>query len=216
MKYDPDIHHRHSIRLKSFDYASAASYYITICTMNRACLFGEVNVGADLVSAHVVLNTAGKMIEDVWMETIASFPCVSSPEFILMPNHLHCILTIARADTRSAPTMVAQADTSSAFTMPAQADTSSAFTMPAQADTRSAPKMTVGKIIQVFKSKSTVNYIRGINSGIFEGFEKRLWQRNYYEHIIRDEKDYLSKCNYIRQNPCRWTDDEYHAGTSGK
>ena len=73
MKYDPDIHHRKSIRLRDYNYSSNGMYFITICTQERAALFGEVTVGAGLVSAQMVLNNAGEMIERICIETFNKF-----------------------------------------------------------------------------------------------------------------------------------------------
>jgi len=160
---------RKNIRLQGYDYSSVGYYFVTICTQDKANLYGNVIVGADLVSARVELNNAGVMIERVYTEVISSFDDVVSDNYIIMPNHFHCIMSIRRADTRSAPT----------------------------------------SIIQAFKSKTTVEYIKGVKSGIYQPFIKRIWQRNYYEHIIRNEIEYKQICQYIDQNPARWAEDDY-------
>ena len=177
MRYNPDIHHRHSIRIKDYDYSSNGLYFITICTQDRAMLFGEV-VGADLVSAQMCLNNEGKMIKSVYLKIIESYDNITSDEFIIMPNHFHCIIDIFnnRADTRSAPT-------------------------------NSTPK--IGRIIQEFKSRTTVEYINGVKSGLYPSFNKRIWQRNYYERIIRNDTEYQMIRRYIVENPSRWTADCY-------
>jgi REP element-mobilizing transposase RayT len=77
-----------------------------------------------------------------------------------------------------------------------------------RANTRFAP--TVGAIIQAFKSKTTVEYIYGVKAGIYPPFHKRIWQRNYYEHIIRDEEEFQATWQYINENPEHWTEDEYY------
>ena len=166
---------RENIRLKGYDYSQNGAYYITICTQGRRNLFGDVIVGADLVSARVELSEAGKMTERVYTEIISSFNGFVSEKYIIMPNHFHCILFIHRADTRSAPTGME----------------------------------TVANVVQAFKSKTTVEYIKGVKSGKYPPFNKRIWQRNYYEHIIRDEKDYKIKWKYIDENPAQWVEDEY-------
>jgi len=167
--------------LKDYDYSQNGAYYITICTQDRHNLFGGVIVGADLVSARVELNEAGKMIERVYAEIISSHDGFESDKYIIMPNHSHCILFINRADT-------------------------------SRADTRSAPTgtATVGDVVEAFKSKTTVEYISGVKSGKYPPFNKKIWQRNYYEHIIRDEKDYNIKWQYIGENPARWVEDDYY------
>ena len=87
MKYDPDIHHRKSIRLSDYNYSSNGMYFITICTQERAALFGEVTVGAGLVSAQLVLNNAGEMIERICIETFNNFENAANDKYIVMPNH---------------------------------------------------------------------------------------------------------------------------------
>jgi len=77
-----------------------------------------------------------------------------------------------------------------------------------QADTRSAPTKTAADVVQAFKSKTTVEYIRAVKAGVLPPFAKQIWQRNYYEHIVRDEKDYQTKWQYIDENPLRWTEDD--------
>jgi len=165
---------RKNNRLKGFDYSQNGVYFITICTQNKINLFGDIIVGADLVSARMKLNTAGQMIERVYREVISSFDNIVSDHFVIMPNHVHGMISIQRADTRSAPTTA----------------------------------VTIGRVVQAFKSKTTVAYIRGVKNGSFLAFQKRLWQRNYYEHIVRDEDDYIIKWNYINENPARWTEDD--------
>ena len=167
---------RKNMRLKDYDYSQNGAYFITICTKNKAHLFGEI-VGADLVSARMELSYAGQMIEEMLFETIHSFDDIIADKYVIMPNHFHCIIIISRADTRSAPTRGKVAD-----------------------------------IIQAFKSKTTLEYIRGVTLGLLPSFDKQVWQRNYYEHIIRDETDYQTKWKYIDENPAKWAEDKYYSG----
>lgn len=71
MKYSPDIHHRRSIRLRGYDYSQAGAYFVTICTQNRECLFG------DIVDREMRLNDAGEMVQMVWDEIPANYPGVN-------------------------------------------------------------------------------------------------------------------------------------------
>jgi len=191
MKFDPDIHHRRSIRLKNYDYSSNGMYFVTICTQDRTMLFGEV-VGADLVSAlpaktsaqpanvpiQMQLNDAGKMVKSLFLQTSASFSNAILDKFIIMPNHVHFILGISD-------------------------------TLRDRADTRSAPTVTLDSFVRIFKSKTTVEYIRGVESGLYEPFNRKIWQRNYFERIIRDKAEYQHIHQYIDENPARWNEDEY-------
>jgi putative transposase len=83
MKYNPDIHHRRSIRLRDYDYSLPGAYFVTVCTQDRVCLFG--NVAGNTMR----LNDAGQMIEQWWFELNRKFPTVESDEFVVMPNHFH-------------------------------------------------------------------------------------------------------------------------------
>lgn len=88
MKYNPDIHHRRSIRLKGYDYSQAGLYFITICTQNRLCLFGEIKNG------EIILNDAGIMIDKWWNELKHKYRNIKLHEQIIMPNHFHGIIQI--------------------------------------------------------------------------------------------------------------------------
>jgi len=88
MKYNPDIHHRRSIRLKGYDYSQAGFYFITICTQNRLCLFGEIKNG------EMVLNEYGRIAGKCLLAIPDHYPHVKLNQFVVMPNHIHCIIEI--------------------------------------------------------------------------------------------------------------------------
>jgi len=179
MPYDPNRHHRRSIRLKGYDYSQAGAYFITLCTQDRACLFGKV------VNGEMRLNHAGRMVLAEWNRLPERFPQVVLDAFVVMPNHVHGILVIADP----APTVGATVGA----------------TPTVGATTRVAP--TVGNIIGAFKSRVTVEYIRGVKTSGWPPFRGRLWQRNYYEHIIRNERALNAIRQYIMENPRRWQMD---------
>jgi len=179
MPYDPNRHHRRSIRLKGYDYSQAGAYFITLCTQDRACLFGKV------VNGEMRLNDAGRMVLAEWNRLPERFPQVVLDAFVVMPNHVHGILVI----TDPAPTVGATVGA----------------TPTVGATTRVAP--TVGNIIGAFKSRVTVEYIRGVKTSGWPPFRGRLWQRNYYEHIIRNERALNAIRQYIMENPRRWQMD---------
>ena len=91
MKYNPDVHHRRSIRLHGYDYAQPGAYFVTVCTQNRRCLFGGVMGGA------MRLNAAGRVVEKCWHNIPSHFPHVALDAFVVMPNHVHGILRIVDA-----------------------------------------------------------------------------------------------------------------------
>ena len=86
MVYDPQKHDRRSIRLRGYDYSQAGAYFVTICTQNRACLFGEITGGK------MILNDAGRMVEKWYHELSNKFPDIRCDEYVVMPDHFHCII----------------------------------------------------------------------------------------------------------------------------
>ena len=102
MAYNPEIHHRHSIRLQGYDYKKEGAYFVTICTLQRQNLFGEINSG------EMQLNVIGQIVLVIWEKIPYHFLNVELDEFILMPDHLHGIIVITELDenTSSLPTII--------------------------------------------------------------------------------------------------------------
>ena len=100
MKYDPAIHHRRSIRLQEYDYSRSGAFFVTVCTQNRECLFG------DIVNEDMRLNDAGRIVADSWLKTAEIRDEIKLDEWVVMPNHFHGIVVITdgRGDRRVAPT----------------------------------------------------------------------------------------------------------------
>ncbi|NOY70253.1 MAG: transposase [Deltaproteobacteria bacterium] len=164
MKYNPDIHHRRSIRLKGYDYSQTGLYFITVCTQDRLCLFGKIEHG------EMLTNDAGKMIKIVWEEISSYYPSFKVHEFVVMPNHFHGIIQIKNESTMSLP-----------------------------------------DIVHRFKTLTTKRYTDGVKNNNWSRFKKKLWQRNYYEHIIRNEISYHQILEYVQTNPLKWQEDTYYA-----
>ncbi len=176
-KYDPQIHHRQSMRLKNYDYASNGYYFVTICTYDKQQLFGEIRRGT-ACCALCILNEYGNIVNDEWIKSGYIRNEIELDEFVIMPNHIHGVIIINDLGTaRRAPT--------------GQFGLSVSGSLPT--------------IIRAVKSASTkrINELRN-----FPG--QKLWQRNYYEHVIRDEKDLNRIRKYIKDNPAKWEDDEYY------
>ncbi len=180
MKYNPDVHHRRSIRLKEYDYSQPGVYFITICTHNRECLLGEIK------NDKVELYVAGQIIEKWWVVLPNKFTNIKIDEYIIMPNHFHGIITIVEtnvgADLRVCPN-------------------NNGKDMDLQGEHIGSP---LRKIIQWFKTMTTNEYIRGVKHNILPSFHRKFWQRNYYEHIIRNEDELKKIREYIRNNPLKW------------
>jgi len=210
MSYNPNIHHRKSIRLKGYDYTQAGLYFITICTQNRDCLFGEIRTD------EMKLNDAGRMIETEWVKLKNRFQNIEIHEYIAMPNHFHGILEIV-GSTVGATLVVAQnnngatTDNNGATTdnNGATTDNNGATTDNNGATTRVAPTgKTIGDMMDAFKSITTVEYIRGVKTLGWKPFDGKLWQRNYWEHIIRNGNDFNRIAEYIINNPKNWDNDK--------
>ena len=194
MKYNPDLHNRHSIRLRGHDYARAAVYFVTICCWNRECLFGEIANGK------MVLNEYGKIAANSWNELPQHHSNVELCEFIAMPNHIHAILEMAdgvanyKGVAGNAPTVAA---TTTGNTM------SNISPKPGTLPTiiRSY-KSSVSK--QIHDRDCVCNDRRGVACNALYIRNVPIWQRNYYEHIIRNEIEYAQIAEYIRNNPILW------------
>jgi len=180
VKYDPDKHHRRSIRLKGYDYSRAGAYFVTVVAHRRECLFGEV-VGGD-----VALNEYGRVVEKWWHQIPVHFPNVDTLTFVVMPNHIHGIIVINDRGRGA----VSAPDNN-------EIEHSGEMTSPLR-------RPTLGKIVAYFKYQSTkeMNAMDGI------GTITKFWQRNYYEHIIRNDDDLNRIHRYIESNPSMWVDND--------
>ncbi len=210
-QYNPLIHHRKSIRLKGYDYSKAGLYFITICCQNRACLFGNVVVGANPcgrpntnTETQMVLNDAGKMIEEQWLLLKNRFSNIELLEFVIMPNHFHGILEIVDTNEH-----IVDLNYKGRPQGHEQGNEQPQGHENGNGQPQGHAPTTVGDIIGAFKSITTVEYIRGVKSFDWQPFNGKLWQRNYYEHIIRDENAFQKISNYIINNPKEWDKDKF-------
>ena len=145
--YNPDIHKRHSIRLKQYNYKKDGIYFITMCIQNRECLLGEISENK------MLLNNIGRTVEKELLKIQKIFKQSNINIYQIMPNHIHFIMKIEKKN-----------------------------------------KSILGNMIRYFKGRVSSK-------------TKIYWQRNYYEHIIRNEKEYYAICNYIVNNPLSWKED---------
>ena len=169
-------------RLAEFDYGQEGSYFVTLCTQNRARLFEmEMPVGNDLCvvpdndlyvvpgnengTAHRPCPTKGNLIVHKWIrETENKYPDVTIDKYVVMPDHLHLIVTIKERYTGCS----------------------------------------LPDVMRFFKTMTTNEYIRGVKDGVLLPFDGKLWQKSYYEHVIRNQQDYNEIWEYIENNPAKW------------
>ncbi len=190
-KFDPQKHNRRSIRLPGYDYSQEGAYYVTIVTQGRECVFGEI------VDGEMRPNEYGKIVQKWWNEIPIHFPTVELGMFVIMPNHVHGIIfmtTERRGEVISPPynpnNNIQDAYVDETFNL--------------GGETPPLRKPTLGQIVAYFKYQST----KEMNRIETDKAITKFWQRNYYEHIIRDEKDLQNKTDYINANPLLWDEDD--------
>lgn len=191
-KYNPHIHHRRSIRLIGYDYSQAGLYFITICVKNRECLFGEI------IDGEMNLNDAGKIANQCWLEIPNHFPDTILHEHIIMPNHVHGIVELVGAKNFSPE----NADTPCEI-VNTPPDISNNINGAKNFSPLRSPSKTIGSVVRGFKIGVT-KWMRH-NTDIYD-----VWQRDYYEHIIRNEQSYQTISEYIINNPAKWNDDKFY------
>ena len=175
MEHEPKTYGRRSIRLKGYDYAQVGAYFVTIAVQGRLALLGEAGGG------EVFLNQAGEMAHAVWRTMPQRFPSVEMDAFVVMPDHVHGIVVI-RGDGARAPIEDVRAPDSADAAPTARA---------------------LGDVVGAYKSLTTAAYIRGVHDAGWPPFHGRLWQRNFYERVVRDEYEMNKIRAYIHDNPLR-------------
>jgi REP element-mobilizing transposase RayT len=178
---------RRTIRLRDYDYAQNGAYFVTVCAHEQECLFGTVYDGM------VVPNSRGKSVKDCWQAIPAHFPFVELDEFVVMPNHMHGIIVI----TSGADNIVGAQHAAPLHLPPSP--------KPGGITPNNVTRGSLGAIVRAFKSAVT----NAVNQTHTETTSP-VWQRNYYEHIIRNEADLDRVRAYILNNPSRWTEDELY------
>jgi REP element-mobilizing transposase RayT len=201
MKYNPKIHHRHSIRLKGYDYSQSGAYYITICCHDRKHFFGKVENGI------MSLNAFGRIAHEEWERLPERFANIELDEFQIMPNHMHGIIVIkdVGASLADAPVSggpaVRSNETVSNCT---EENVKNASKDDITADIPDVKKITVGDMIGAYKSIVANKCLELWKSKRPQERMGKLWQRNFYEHIIRDEQSLNNIREYIINNPGDW------------
>ncbi len=207
VKFDPKIHHRRSIRLQGYDYSQASGYYVTIVAWQREFLFG------DIVNREMELSQYGEIVQKWWEEIPVHFLNVETGAFVVMPNHVHGIIFIhegrgavpAPDDSQPKNNMeILENINARKFdeTTDSNVSTDRGGKTPPLRRFNGTP--TLGQIIAYFKYQAT----KEMNTVENVGTVTKFWQRNYYEHILRNETDLKNKTEYIEANPLLWDEDD--------
>ena len=184
---------RRSVRLRGFDYAFRGFFFVTICTHNKKPTLGKI------MNYKSQLSDIGKIVEKCWREIPEHFPKVYLDEWIIMPNHIHGIIVIkfplghdasSRATACRAPTPVEPLSIQHESKL-------EGFGRPVKAS--------LPTIVRSFKSAATKNVREWFGLKVLP-----VWQRNYFEHVIRNEESFNRIRNYIWENPIHWNTDEYY------
>lgn len=205
MNYDHQKHHRRSIRLAEYDYSKGGAYFVTICTRNGNLILSKPpklipTVGVALAAtpfpetppnlesnpkpdtAHLFELTAiAEIVERNWRTLPERFPMVSLDEYVIMPNHLHGIVVINEQDQSGQCVAVKRVG--------------------------ARPTPTLGAVVGAFKSMSIHDVLVHIEENRLDMIGK-IWQRNYFERVIRNERDLDNIRTYIRNNPRNWERDD--------
>ncbi len=184
-------HQRQPHRLHDYDYSQPGAYFITIVTFQRICLFGEIKNGV------MILNTMGNIVRHEWQRLLTRFPKIELDEFGIMPNHLHGIIVIH--DHRRGT-----GDSSISF-VPGGSP------VPLRTAGEKFGKPVPGSIPTIIRSfKAAVSFRINLLPG---NPGQPIWQRDYYDHVIRDETDWANIRLYIQTNPDNWDRDDENQPT---
>ncbi|NJN28819.1 MAG: hypothetical protein HC819_24005 [Cyclobacteriaceae bacterium] len=180
-KYNPNIHNRRSIRLRGHDYSQAGMYFVTICCQDRACRLGKIE------NDRMILNECGNIAYAEWLKLTERFSNFELDVFQIMPNHMHGINALN--------------DVSVGATLAVAPNTVAPNNANIRSEASPAPTKTIGDIVGAYKSLVANGCL-----DIYKSKNKtmgKLWQRNYHEHIIRNERSYQRISEYIYNDPSK-------------
>ncbi len=180
MKQKPDLPQRRNTRLRGYNYSQLGSYFVTICVQHHQCIYGPI------IDGKMQLNELGRIAIEWWNKIQQHYSSVKTDDYVIMPNHLHGIITLKPVGARSP--------------RPNNTSPSVGARSPRPKDPPS-----LGKIVAYFKYQSTKHINQKHNTP-----GTRIWQRNYHDHIIRDDNDLQRLRQYIQNNPMKWELDKFH------
>jgi REP element-mobilizing transposase RayT len=189
-KFNPDMHHRRSVRLRDYDYMQEGLYFVTICVQNRECLFGEITDG------EMILNEMGQIAERICNELPQRFNNAHLEIFVIMPNHFHAIVEITD-DVPCCRGAICKGAINRAPT------TNGGFAH----EKNPMFYINLSRIVRWLKGRISFE-CRKINPDF-------AWQRSFHDHIIRNHNAHATIANYIENNPVRWDIDCFNKPRKG-
>jgi putative transposase len=237
-RYNPDILHRKSIRLKGYDYSQAGEYFITLCCYDRQCLFGHIQNG------EMTLNQFGQIARDEWIKSAQIRSEIKLHQFVVMPNHIHGIVEIKNGARGRGDRLVAQKSITIGNDNILEGDDGvlegddgllkgeggllkgegellkgdgellegdykllkgDRPVVPTGVRSKGLCPKSIGAMVAGYKSSVTTQLNTLRNSP-----GQHVWQRNFYDNIIHDDKSFLNIKNYILSNPANWLNDRFY------
>ena len=178
-------------RLKGWDYTSNGYYFITICTHQRICYFGQVARG------QIILSTVGRLAYQFWAEIPAHFPFVSLDEFVIMPNHIHGILVLSGSRDVAMP----RRDVALQRLYPNNIGNDGKNEYMSHISPKPGSVSTIVRSYKSIVSRTANREYPTIGFG---------WQARFYDHILRSEAELQRIQTYIKNNPRRWVEDSLY------
>lgn len=196
------VFRRRNLRLPAYDYAAVGTYFVTVCVQNRSCVLGRIQEG------EVRLSPVGEMVEIHLQLAMDRYAGVDLDMHVLMPNHLHALINIGWTSDRG----LAGESGSDGRHRGLQLRCDDVVSK----DAAAAARPSLYRVMQWFKSATTNEYIRRVKNDGWPRFPGKLWQPNYYEHVVRDQSDLDRIRTYIVNNPGQWEEDtEYSSVCRG-
>jgi REP element-mobilizing transposase RayT len=199
-RYNPDMHHRRSVRLQNYDYAQAGMYCITLCVQNRICMFGTISNG------EMYTNEIGDIVRREWLKTAELRPNVRLHNFVVMPNHFHGMFEIVKTENENDGNYVLQngdvAHVGAGRALPLQQQSENP-----KPRTNELPESRFQNIGRNTLSSIVASFKSAVTKSIHAAGYDFVWQRNLWEHIVRDYADYARIDDYISNNPAKWNED---------
>ena len=184
------MNRRKQLRLKHYDYSQPGSYFITLCSYHNQCIFGDV------VDNEIILNQLGKLVDFTWLDLPNHVSGIKLDAFVIMPNHIHGIITIIDR------------------TPHVGGGSSESFRL---SHLNEPPPTLSGRPVMVIKQKPLSEIVRQFKTfsaqriNRFRGTKySHVWQRDYYDRVIRNEIAYQKVFEYIQSNPMKWKMDKYY------